>query len=329
VFFSLKLAYFIPKGLRLDAVYPELFLLPFNFSWLLFALFFVYTQQVSIFAYQKTPYWVLIPGCISFFIQVIIYFQPYETKLVISQSFWYETCFTFIGIIYSWVIGIWNLRLLSRHRAQAENTFSLMETKTLHWARIFLIYSLVTSVMIHIMYFISPQNYYFKLIFSTLDLIAIYWIASKGILQRNTLANFPNNLPGFSTADTSLLANPVPAINQAELERLMKQIDHYLKTSEHFANPELTIIDVADQLKVHPRRLSTAINTVVDQNFNSYINTHRIQKAIRLLKKDGLGNFSIEGIGKEVGFHSKSAFYSAFKKVTGTTPYKFKENQST
>jgi AraC-like DNA-binding protein len=326
VFFSLKLAYFIPKGLHLEFI-NQLFLLPFNFSWLLFALFFVYTQQVSIFANQKTPYWVLIPGFVSFVLQVVIYFQPYETKLVISQSFWYETYFTFIGIAYSWAIGIWNLKLLSRHRVEAENTFSFMETRTLHWAFIFLIYSLVTSVTIHVLYLLSPQNYYFKVIFSIFDLIAIYWIASKGILQRNTLSSLTNNLAGFGTADTALLVNPVPTIDKEELERLMKQVDTYINTSECFASPELTIIDVADKLKVHPRRISTAINTIVDQNFNSYINWHRIQKAIRLLKSESLGNFSVEGIGTEVGFNSKSAFYSAFKKVTGTTPYQFREKQ--
>ena len=63
--FSLKLAVFIPKGLNLDQVYPELFLLPFNFSWLLFPLFFIYTQKVSIFSNQKTKYWVVVPGIIS------------------------------------------------------------------------------------------------------------------------------------------------------------------------------------------------------------------------------------------------------------------------
>ncbi|MGB5273713.1 MAG: hypothetical protein WBN39_06630, partial [Flavobacteriaceae bacterium] len=45
--FSLKLAYYIPGGLNLEKSYPQLYLLPFNFSWLLFPLFFIYTQQVS------------------------------------------------------------------------------------------------------------------------------------------------------------------------------------------------------------------------------------------------------------------------------------------
>ena len=143
--FSLKLAVFIPKGLNLDQVYPELFLLPFNFSWLLFPLFFIYTQKVSIFSNQKTKYWVVVPGIISVLLQVIIYFLPYSTKLEIAQSFWNELFFTFMGICYSWAIGIWNLRFINIHRKEVRNTFSLMEFKELEWARIFLIYALTTS----------------------------------------------------------------------------------------------------------------------------------------------------------------------------------------
>ena len=182
--FSLKLAIFIPKGLNLELVYPELFLLPFNFSWLLFPIFFIYSQKVSIFSNQKIKYWVLFPGILSFLLQVILYFLPYSTKLVIAESIWHELIFTIFGISYGWVIGLWNLKLLSQHRMEVQNTFSSVESKVLNWARVFLIYSLVTSVIIHIMYYIAPQNYYFKIIFSIFYLIAIYWVAVNGVRQR-------------------------------------------------------------------------------------------------------------------------------------------------
>ncbi|MGB5667868.1 MAG: AraC family transcriptional regulator [Maribacter sp.] len=324
--FSLKLAVFIPKGLNLDQVYPELFLLPFNFSWLLFPLFFIYTQKVSIFSNQKTKYWVVVPGIISVLLQVIIYFLPYSTKLEIAQSFWNELFFTFMGICYSWAIGIWNLRLIYIHKKEVQNTFSLIEFKELEWARIFLIYALTTSVIIHILYIISPQNFYFKLIFSIFDLIAIYWIAGNGVIQRNVLSDLNNkkslNLPKVS----SLVESNSQTYAIEDLKVLMKQIEDYVVGTESFMSAELTIIDLAEKLKEHPKRISTAINTVLNKNFNTYINQHRIKKAERLLKNESVENFSIEGIGKEVGFNSKSAFYSSFKKMTGMTPTEYKES---
>ena len=324
--FSLKLTIFIPKGLNLDQIYPELFLLPFNFSWLLFPIFFIYTQKVSMFSDQKVKYWLLYPGILSFVFQVIIYFLPYSTKQAIALSFWHELVFTILGICYAWVIGIWNLKLLNQHRTEVHNTFSLIEHKVLVWARIFLIYSLSTSVLIHILYYISPENYYFKIIFSIFDLIAIYWVAVNGLIQRNVLSILDKKESGIPSRDTLTIENdPKKIVKDEDLKTLMEHIESYMKTTEAFVRTELTIIDLSEKLKVHPKRISASINTIFNQNFNSYVNQLRIKKAEILLTDQSSNYFSIEGIGKEVGFHSKSAFYSAFKKVTGTTPNKYKE----
>ena len=329
VLFSLKLAIFIPSGLNIDQTYPALFLLPFNFSWLLFPIFFIYTQKISIFSDQKIKYWVLYPGIISIALQIIIYFLPYSTKLAIAQSFWHELVFTILGISYSWAIGIWNLKLLNRHRTEVENTFSFLENKVLLWVRIFLIYSLSTSMLIHILYYIAPENYYFKIIFSIFDLIAIYWVSVNGVIQQNVLSLLAKNESGISLQYASPLETDQRKItNSEDLKTLMEEIDSYMQSTEIFLNRELTIIDLAEKLNIHPKKISACINTIFDQNFNSYVNELRIKKAEDLLSDQSLSYFSIEGISKEVGFHSKSAFYAAFKKVTGTTPNKYKEKLS-
>lgn len=325
--FSLKLLIFIPGGLGLDEKFPEWFLLPFDFSWLLFAVFFIYTQQISIFSEQKTKYWLLYPGILSFMLQVYIYFQPYPAKVEIAQSYWYELVFTFAGILYSWIIGIWNLRLLEKHRIEVENTFSELENKLLTWIRIYLIYSIISSVFIHILYIISPDNYYFKIIFSILDLVAIYWVAIHGMKQQNVLSILGKRDSGtLINYKAGLMESMRSTRNDSQdLKELMEAIDSYMIKSEVFLNSELTIVDLADKLNIHPKRISASINTVSKQNFNTYINELRIKKAKRILNDTNTHNFSIEGIGQEVGFHSKSAFYAAFKKVTGTTPTKYKE----
>ena len=325
--FSLKLANFIANGLNVDHNYPELFLLPFDFSWLLFPIFFIYTQRISIFSDQKIKYWLLYPGILSLGLQLIIYFLPYSTKLEISQSLWHELVFTIMGILYSWVIGFWNLKLLAKHRVEVQNTFSYIEKKLLTWVRIFLIYSLSSSILIHILYYISPDNYYFKIIFSVLDLIAIYWVSVNGVIQQNVLSLFVQNESGIASQKNHTSDHEkIKIINVEDLKILMEKIDSYMKTSEAFLISELTIIDLAEKLKVHPKKISLCINTIFNQNFNSYVNQLRIKKAEEILSEQSPSNYSIEGIGKEVGFHSKSAFYAAFRKFTGTTPIKYKDS---
>ncbi len=327
IFLSLKLITFISTSTGVSEVYPRLFLLPFSFSWLLFPLFFIYTQQVSMLSNKKTYYWVLIPGIVSFFAQFAIFLLPYDTKLAISQSFWYDFTLVYLGIFFAWGIAIWNIRLLYHHRIEVHNSFSLVAAKELHWARVFLIYSLGTSLITHLLFYLEPENYYFKVLFSIIDLIAIYWVSYHGVVQRNVLSVLDEK-GRYHIKNLKVLPEDVqPVVTASEqLEELMAQIDDYMIRSESFIHTELTIVDLAEKLKVHPKRISTTINTICHQNFNSYVNQFRIKKAELLLqKKDGM-QLSIEGIGHEVGFHSKSAFYSAFKKETGTTPTKYKEN---
>ncbi len=325
--FSLKLAYYIPGGLNLERSYPQLYLLPFNFSWLLFPLFYIYTQQVSFFSDQKTKYWILIPGLVSFAAQVYIYLLPYGEKLEIATSGWYLFVFTYLGIFYAWAIGLWNLRLLRQHRGEVHNVFSFVESKELQWAKYFLIYSLVTSVFIHILYLIEPQNYYFKIIFSVFDLFAIYWIFYHGIRQRNVLTYLSDSRKFAPFPIPSDSEPPESKMVIGDLHKLSEKIEGILMSTESYANTDLTIMELAEKLDEHPKRISMAINTVFNQNFNSYVNDLRVKKAISLLKTNELDHLSIEGLGKEVGFHSKSAFYAAFRKSTGTTPAHFAEKE--
>jgi len=308
--------------------YPELFRLPFNFFWLIYPLFFIYTYRVSMFADKKIPYWVLYPGIIALFVNLFIFFQPYETKLEIDRSTWYKT-YLILGICYSWCIAFWNLRFINKHKTEVNNHFSQTILKDLNWARYFLVFSLVAYAIYFVQYYLSPENVISKFYILTIDFITVYWIFFYGLIQRNVLSILSEN--GYYSLQKESVESAAPSEvtkpKNKNLETLSQKIDAYMKTSESFTQSELTIVDVAKDLQIHTKQISTAINTVHHQNFNSYINKFRIEKAIDLLREPST-SLSIEGIGYEVGFHSKSAFYAAFKKVTGTTPTKFKEKNA-
>ena len=328
MFFALELVHYIGRSLILNGDYPDLLLLPFNFSWLLFPLFLIYTYKVSVFSNRRPPYWVVIPGIIVILIQVYIFFLPYQTKIAIEAMPFHNLFFTYLGIIYSWVIAIWNLKLLHQHRIEVRNSFSHVEAKELQWARTFILFSIIASVVTHALYFISHTNPYFKIFFSTIDLITIYWVAFHGLSQSNirSVLNNQNTIYAFNSKLSNTTKTQVNS--NVKIQELAEKINDYVIKSNAFSNSDLTIIDIAESLKIHPKLVSNAINTVQKQNFNSYINQFRIEKAIELLASTALNNYSMEGIGAEVGFNSKSAFYTAFKKVTGTTPTKYKEQSA-
>ncbi|MBT8318542.1 MAG: hypothetical protein KJP01_00240, partial [Gramella sp.] len=184
LFFSLELALFISIDPKIAQIYPGLYLLPFHFSWLLFPLFFLYTQQVSIHSDNTPKYWLLYPGIASFILQLIIFSLPYEAKQEIFINKWYDLIVWKFGYFYSWIIGIWNLRLLYKHRIEVQNTYSQITSKELQWARILLIYLLTSSIINYVLSwgYISIPNHTVYL--AALDVLAVYWIVYFGIVQR-------------------------------------------------------------------------------------------------------------------------------------------------
>jgi AraC-like DNA-binding protein len=62
----------------------------------------------------------------------------------------------------------------------------------------------------------------------------------------------------------------------------------------------------------------------LSKSFATYINEYRINQACELIANDSL--IKLEAIGYEVGFNSKSTFYTAFKKLKNTTPTLYKES---
>ena len=329
VFYALELGYWITINTHISQAYPEFYLLPLNFSWILFPLFYLYTQQVSIFSGSKIKYWLLYPGILSILVQIVIYTLPYEMRVTVKESLWHELTFWIVGNYFSWVVAIWNLRLLYRHRIEVLNTYSYISYKELRWARFFLIYLLATSVFSHLIAYVMPWAFEGNTIFSVMDLIAIYWVSYYGMTQRNVRSLIMSNHGDISS---KVLTTPINTTQQEtvpeRLEDLMKKIDQYMESTQVFTNPELTIVDLSEGVDKHPKIVSEAINTVGKQNFNSYVNNYRIKKAEALLLAEDSLNLSVEGIGIESGFKSKSSFYSAFKKFTGTTPSRFKEERA-
>ena len=92
-----------------------------------------------------------------------------------------------------------------------------------------------------------------------------------------------------------------------------------------FLNPQLTLSETAKELNISTHMLSQVLNEKFNKSFNVYINELRIESAKMLLISNK--NFTIEGVGHESGFNSKSSFFTVFKKMTGQTPVEYKKSQ--
>jgi AraC-like DNA-binding protein len=104
-----------------------------------------------------------------------------------------------------------------------------------------------------------------------------------------------------------------------------KQFCQLLEDEKIYKNESLSLSTVAGQLNISANYLSQLINKLCDSNFSDVVNKLRVEEAMRCITHSDYSSYTMEGIGYEAGFHSKSSFYSAFKKHTGITPTEYEK----
>lgn len=126
------------------------------------------------------------------------------------------------------------------------------------------------------------------------------------------------------TEETQRYGNKKISGEQADL--LKDKLQNLILAAELYKDADLKLNDLAKLLKVSSHLLSQLLNDNLQQSFSAYINQYRIQKACELIA--GGSPLRLEEIGYEVGFNSKSTFYTAFKRHTGTTPTLYRQQES-
>lgn len=104
--------------------------------------------------------------------------------------------------------------------------------------------------------------------------------------------------------------------------KLLDRLKELVVIKQLYADPDIRIGQLAQLLHIPPHQLSQLLNDNVGKSFSDYINSHRIDAAAKILIQSP--HIRIEEIGYDVGFNSKSSFFSAFKKFKQVTPLKYR-----
>ncbi|WP_149276281.1 helix-turn-helix domain-containing protein [Pareuzebyella sediminis] len=336
ILFSLEPVTNILGDLNILKTHPQLELLPFGFHFLAYPLFYIYIQKVSILEHRKTSYWTLIPGILEVLIGLVIFFMPVDTKMILANSIWEKIYFS-TGLGYTFFICMLILNWIRMHRRELENQYSLLIHRKLDWVIWFICGSILFHLFLLEYHFWGNEPLY--LFVAIANVVLIYWISYQGLMQKNINSlqeemdglapdsNRVNTVKPSSTDESDIYENSKKKqdlVSDEEVENMINAIEEYIEASKCFTKQDLTIMDLADAVNIHPKRISYAINKALDLNFNSFINNFRVEYAKELFQSDKAKKLSIEGIGMEAGFHSKSTFYSSFNKLEGTTPAKFR-----
>jgi AraC-like DNA-binding protein len=126
------------------------------------------------------------------------------------------------------------------------------------------------------------------------------------------------------TDDLFLLNSPKytsKKIDSTEETILLGKLENVMIEKELYKNPNLTLQELSKEINSTSHQLSQFLNNNLGKNFTSFVNEFRINEACKIIISND--KLTIESIGYDVGFNSKSTFFAAFKKHTGTTPLNY------
>ncbi|RAJ24646.1 helix-turn-helix domain-containing protein [Pedobacter cryoconitis] len=117
---------------------------------------------------------------------------------------------------------------------------------------------------------------------------------------------------------------PVKRVNEADAEILIRKLEKIMLENEFYKNPDLKLSDLSKGINISSHQLSQLLNDNLGKNFTTFVNEFRIKEACKIISTDD--RLTLESIGYEVGFNSKSTFFAAFKKQTNTTPLNYQQS---
>ncbi|WP_164914071.1 helix-turn-helix domain-containing protein [Aquimarina sediminis] len=115
-------------------------------------------------------------------------------------------------------------------------------------------------------------------------------------------------------------------IEEVEAKSLALALNKVMIKNQFHKDTNIKLSDIAKELQISSHKLSQLLNDNLGKSFALFINEYRIEEAKKLLKENN--QFTLESIGYESGFSSKSTFYATFKKIIGQTPAEFKKQFS-
>ena len=112
------------------------------------------------------------------------------------------------------------------------------------------------------------------------------------------------------------------AVFQSALLKRNTVIKQATELIEQHFHEKISQNSIANAVYLSPSYFSKMFKEVTGYNFSQYLNLVRVNKAKEILKKT---NVSIDTVHKAVGFENRSYFGKIFRRLTGTTPKRYRD----
>jgi len=244
-----------------------------------------------------TPAFIMIIGIIYVFLEDENFHEQISKLRNVSYHF---------SLIQQLIYYIYTLYIIYKYQHDIKLLSSASEKQKLSW--LFLItYGLAfTSLAISFLFFILnilDQGWGFLVFWVFLNILFF-----KAIIQPDQYLGIDEKklLPLKLSMDKSTF--------------YFSQIEEIINSNQLFLDPDLSVHNVGQAVKLSDRIVSQVIRLNTSLNFADYINIKRITYAKEVLRTTTKSEKNVLEILYEAGFNSKSVFNTQFKKHTGQSP---------
>ncbi len=161
-------------------------------------------------------------------------------------------------------------------------------------------------------YFSDPENHT-----STLIVIAFlfYFMAWKLVVAPSEIIPL-SEIKKYKTS----------GLNENLIEDYSEKIIAFMEEKQGFMDSNLSLSLLAQKLEIPKQYISEILNLHLKTNFQDFVNGYRVKAFTEKLAEQKYAHLTLFGIATEVGFSSKSSFYTIFKKFKGVTPTEYRKS---
>jgi AraC-like DNA-binding protein len=249
-------------------------------------------------------------------------------------SGWFPSALALCAFVLLIAWSAWCLRdlaiivgMLSRHRRRLKDFYSHIGRRGLKWLDA--LAAMLTATWLALIGSLLVENLIGVSLLSAEALLAIGCSLLVVLAGWGLRPPLPTEIPAEDVAPTqneaaagSVAKYARSALSAEQARRLASKIESAMNNDALYLDPNLSLSKLSKHIGASANLVSQTLNEQMGETFFDYVNRRRIKAAMPSITN---GRETMLEIALAAGFNSRSTFYKAFKRLTGSTPRKYRE----
>jgi AraC-like DNA-binding protein len=306
-------------------------------------------------AFRKWDWLFLIPSLLYAINLLPVYMMPYEEKRLLvenylsnpklqgqfSEGYLPPYIFPFIRTIWSTIFFVMLYRTIHKFKKNVGSRILEYNRDLLQWLYNFS-YILLVFIVVFIIHTILLPIWELDTKISDYTLVAAVFTMTVLLFVK------PRVLYGLYLPSTAFSSISTPTVTEeyktprvdiktfeaitfdkkytktiSDNQKYKAILEHYFETEKPFLNPNYSLDDLVNDIKIPKHTLSSFINQEYGLGFRKFLNGRRVSYLLQNYDNPDWKNLTFEAIANESGFKNRSTFILNFREFTQKNPMEY------